>query len=97
MSFGGCTFRTIDLSYNALEGSLPDSMGVLGSLQELSLSYSGLSLSSLPQFFTQFQFLEQLQLAGTSLSGDVPDFVGNYSLLDAYVPFSLCISPFIFP
>lgn len=74
--------RRLALSYNSLLGALPAALSTLSSLQELSLTSSGLVFDGpLPAYFpASFSFLETLEVGSTNITGGL-GALANLTLL----------------
>jgi Leucine-rich repeat (LRR) protein len=70
------TLRILDLSFNQMEGTLPDAFATLSKMQELNLagnSFTGV----LPESMSALTNLRQLKLYSNQLSGDIPDYLSR--------------------
>ncbi|PPD73577.1 hypothetical protein GOBAR_DD29491 [Gossypium barbadense] len=80
------SLRNLDLSRNNLEGTIPAEMGLFANLRYLNLSWNKLE-SSIPPELGLFPNLTVLDLRnnalsdGNSLTGPIPDEIGNCSSL----------------
>ena len=80
----------LDLSYNNLNGSIPDALGNMTTLAYLDLSRNGLTSSSIyPWLFNLFSTssLVHLDLSYNNLNGSIPNAFGNMTAL-AYLDLS---------
>ena len=74
------TLRTLDLSFNKMEGTLPDAFGTLSKMQDLNLagnSFSGV----LPESMSVLTNLRQLKLYSNELTGDLPVYLSRMDKL----------------
>ncbi|KAJ3694387.1 hypothetical protein LUZ60_009867 [Juncus effusus] len=72
-----------ELSYkNSLCGEISPSLHALTDLKHLDLSYNNFSGSKFPKFICSFRNLKNLDMAGTGLSGMVPQQLSNLSRLE---------------
>jgi len=70
------TLRILDLSFNKLEGTLPDAFSTLSKIQDLNLagnSFTGV----LPPSMSALTNLRQLKLYSNQLSGDLPTYLSR--------------------
>ncbi|CAN6334860.1 unnamed protein product [Urochloa humidicola] len=74
------TFTAIDISDNALEGSIPVSIGNLISLHVLNMSHNAFS-GEIPPQLGSITALESLDLSSNMLSGEIPQELTNLSFL----------------
>ncbi|KAF8765900.1 hypothetical protein HU200_008049 [Digitaria exilis] len=74
------TFTSIDLSDNALEGTIPGSIGKLVSLRELNMSHNSFTRQIPPQL-GGMTALESLDLSSNMLSGEIPQELTNLTFL----------------
>ncbi|KAJ9679638.1 hypothetical protein PVL29_021536 [Vitis rotundifolia] len=74
----------LDLSYNHLNGSIPDAFGNMTALAYLDLSWNQFE-GEIPKFFSVS--LVHLDLSGNQLHGSIPDAFGNMNSL-AYLDLS---------
>ncbi|KAL1833961.1 hypothetical protein DCAR_0104096 [Daucus carota subsp. sativus] len=70
----------IDLSLNALTGSIPNEIGLLQGLSMLNLSHNYLS-GEIPRSIGKMSGLESLDLSFNTLSGEVPQTLANLDFL----------------
>ena len=74
------TLRTLDFSFNKLEGDLPDAFGTLSKLQDLNLagnSFSGI----LPKSMSTLTNLRNLKLYSNQFVGDIPIYLSRMDKL----------------
>lgn len=74
------TLTAIDLSDNALEGSIPESVGKLVSLHVLNLSHNAFS-GRIPPQLGGITALESLDLSSNWISGEIPQELTNLTFL----------------
>jgi Leucine-rich repeat (LRR) protein len=74
------TLTAIDLSNNALEGSIPASIGKLVSLRALNMSHNSFT-GEIPHLFGGMAALESLDLSSNILSGEIPQELTNLTFL----------------
>lgn len=74
------TLTAIDLSDNALEGSIPESVGKLVSLHVLNLSHNAFS-GRIPPQIGGITALESLDLSSNWISGEIPQELTNLTFL----------------
>ncbi|XP_052140819.1 receptor-like protein 33 [Oryza glaberrima] len=74
------TLTAIDLSDNALEGSIPESVGKLVSLHVLNLSHNAFS-GRIPPQLGGITALESLDLSSNRISGEIPQELTNLTFL----------------
>ncbi|KAK3160257.1 hypothetical protein QOZ80_1BG0057180 [Eleusine coracana subsp. coracana] len=74
------TLTTIDLSDNALEGSIPASIGKLVSLRALNMSHNAFT-GEIPPQFSDMTAVESLDLSTNMLSGEIPQELMNLTFL----------------
>jgi hypothetical protein len=90
----------LNLSYNALEGPIPVSLGELQSLQDMDFSSNNLS-GGIPMSLENLKMLHHLNFSFNKLSGEVPKggvfkklgamaFMGNLGLCGPWVSLSPC-------
>ncbi|VVA22054.1 PREDICTED: LRR receptor [Prunus dulcis] len=72
--------ESLDLSYCGLEGQLPDSLGMLTSLQHLNL-YNLFLWGSIPESIGNLSSLKTLDLHSSNLNGSIPKSLGKLSQL----------------
>ena len=70
----------LDLSENALSGTIPVELGQLSRLQDLDLSYNGLG-GAIPKELGQLSSLQYLYLRGNKLGGPIPVELGSLAQL----------------
>ena len=75
----GCVSR-LNLNYNQLTGSIPDSLGNLANLEILSFSLNQLT-GSIPDSLGNLANLDWLNLHGNQLTGSIPVSLGNLANL----------------
>ncbi|KAI8028777.1 Receptor-like protein EIX1 [Camellia lanceoleosa] len=71
----------LDLSYNHLNGTLPESLGQLAKLETLDLSYNHLN-GTIPESLGQLAKLETLDLSYNHLNGTIPESLGQLAKLE---------------
>ncbi|KAG8386395.1 hypothetical protein BUALT_Bualt03G0144400 [Buddleja alternifolia] len=64
------------LSWNSLQGSIPDAFRNIPSLSHLDMSYNEIE-GGIPRFFGNLSLLQTLNLAHNNLYGSIPDDIGN--------------------
>ena len=69
------------LWFHDLDGTIPPEVGLLTSLQSISLGYNPNIVGSIPSQLGRLSHLELLDLAETSLTGTLPEELGNLSAL----------------
>ncbi|KAK3163796.1 hypothetical protein QOZ80_1AG0008430 [Eleusine coracana subsp. coracana] len=74
------TLTTIDLSDNALEGSIPASIGKLVSLRALNMSHNAFT-GKIPPQFGDMTAVESLDVFSNMLSGEIPQELTNLTFL----------------
>ncbi|KAK6917491.1 Leucine-rich repeat-containing N-terminal, plant-type [Dillenia turbinata] len=72
------TLRSLFLSANELNGSIPDILSTLGQLTDMSLNNNHLT-GSIPDSFQSLTTLMNLDLSGNNLSGQLPPSMSNLS------------------
>ncbi|KAJ8541534.1 hypothetical protein K7X08_002350 [Anisodus acutangulus] len=77
------SLRILDLSFNALTGSIPPEIGRLSKLKQLSLS-SNLFQGQIPKEIGSCSELQQLELFDNQLSGKIPDEIGKLMSLEIF-------------
>ncbi|XP_052195138.1 receptor-like protein EIX2 [Diospyros lotus] len=80
-ALSGCTnsrLETLDLGYNTLSGSLPNSLGYLKNLKDLQL-WRNMFTGSIPNSIGNLTSLESLYLSYNQMSGSIPDNLGQLS------------------
>ncbi|KAF4361039.1 hypothetical protein F8388_016848 [Cannabis sativa] len=70
----------LSLSTNQIDGLIPNSIGIMQSLQVIDLSSNNL-VGKIPFSFGNFSYLKALDLSKNNLSGTIPDSLGKLSLL----------------
>ncbi|MEP7196323.1 MAG: leucine-rich repeat domain-containing protein [Saprospiraceae bacterium] len=75
----GCVTQ-LNLSNNGLKGSLPDEIGLLGSLRQLFLFTNNIS-GSIPGSIGSLTELEEMNFEGNFFSGAIPAGIGSLSKL----------------
>ncbi|KAL5987464.1 hypothetical protein ACLOJK_035212 [Asimina triloba] len=73
-------FTLIDISDNKFRGSIPKSVGDLGSLRSLNLSYNSFT-DQIPATLGSLSVLETLDLSQNSLSGEIPSQLTKLNFL----------------
>ncbi|XP_074294434.1 uncharacterized protein LOC141622286 [Silene latifolia] len=71
----------LDLSFNYVQGPIPDAIWNLRKLTYLRLSQNSLS-STIPDAIGNLEFLTHLDLGGNSISNKIPDAIGNLKFLE---------------
>jgi hypothetical protein len=74
------TFTSVDLSDNALEGSIPGAIGKLVSLHQLNMSHNSF-IGQIPHQLGGMIALESLDLSSNMLSGEIPQELTNLTFL----------------
>ncbi|KAL6847843.1 hypothetical protein ACP4OV_021971 [Aristida adscensionis] len=74
------TLTAIDLSDNALEGNVPESIGRLVSLRVLNMSHNSFT-GEIPRQLGGITALESLDLSSNKLSGEIPQELTNVTFL----------------
>ncbi|CAL4986520.1 unnamed protein product [Urochloa decumbens] len=74
------TVTSIDLSDNALEGTIPGSIGKLVSLRALNMSHNSFT-GQIPRQLGGMTALELLDLSSNMLSGEIPEELTNLTFL----------------
>ncbi|XP_002984595.2 LRR receptor-like serine/threonine-protein kinase GSO2 [Selaginella moellendorffii] len=76
--------KVLELSQNAgMRGPIPSSFGQLSSLEELSVSSTGLT-GQIPSSLGQLSRLVKLDVTSNSLSGSIPESLGLLSSLEVF-------------
>ncbi|KAM6570713.1 hypothetical protein CsatB_018698 [Cannabis sativa] len=70
----------LSLSTNQIDGIIPNSIGIMQSLQVIDLSSNNL-VGKIPLSFGNFSYLKALDLSKNNLSGTIPNSLGKLSLL----------------
>ncbi|CAJ1953046.1 unnamed protein product [Sphenostylis stenocarpa] len=84
--------RTLRISYNLLEGLIPDGFGkLMNSLEDLDLSGNKLQ-GVIPSFFGNICTLQILDLSNNKLNGEISSFIQNSSWCNRHVFRSLDLS-----
>lgn len=83
LTLGNCQLLgTLDLSYNELQGEIPNDLATLRNLKQLSLAHNRFSGQIPPELGHLCGTLQELDLSGNSLSGELPStFTSCSSLL----------------
>jgi ribosomal protein S27AE len=79
-SFGN-SLQVVDLSYCPIGAELPINIEEAFSLQKLDLSNCGL-YGNIPESFGSFAYLNEVQLSGNNLMGNIPTFLNSNLILD---------------
>ena len=74
------TLRGLDLSFNALSGTIPDIFASIPRLQELNLAGNRLE-GPLPPSISRLGKLRHLNLYSNKLTGDIPECFSTYTIL----------------
>ena len=72
-------------SYNKLIGKIPDSLGIFGSLRQLSLGYNFFG-GSIPASIGKLSSLQLLHLSYKEMNGTIPKSIGQLSELSHFAP-----------
>ncbi|KAJ0794734.1 putative non-specific serine/threonine protein kinase [Helianthus annuus] len=81
LSLIGNHITGLDFSYNQINGSFPDSIGQLSSLEILDASFNKLD-GNLPDSIGQLSSLVELSISNNRLDGSLPDSIGQLSSLE---------------
>ena len=73
---------SLDLGYNELTGSIPETLGQLNNLQSLRLADNDLT-GPIPETLGQLNNLKSLNLAGNDLMGPIPEALGQLNSLQS--------------
>ncbi|KAH9753708.1 Receptor-like protein 13 [Citrus sinensis] len=81
--FNCSSLVTLDLSYNLLNGSIPDWIGELSQLSHLILGHNNLE-GEVPVQLCELNQLQLLDLSNNSLHGSIPPCFDNTTLYESY-------------
>ncbi|XP_059438783.1 receptor-like protein EIX2 [Corylus avellana] len=74
------SMQEIDLSFNQLNGTIPESIGKLSMLVSLNLNDNQMS-GTIPESIGKLSMLVSLNLAHNQMSGTIPESIGKLSML----------------
>ncbi|KAJ4755092.1 Leucine-rich receptor-like protein kinase family protein [Rhynchospora pubera] len=70
----------MDLSYNGLTGTIPETLGYMAYLQVLNLGHNGLT-GTIPESFSHLKSIGALDLSNNHLTGPIPGVLGTLNFL----------------